>query len=95
MAPSTWSIDHIQPWLHNDNLLFWDLNNVSFSHKKCNKPHVYKGGVKKKIGPEGTAWCAKCKQFKNVELFNSNKSRWNKLSSDCRICANLKTRRGR
>lgn len=30
------SVDHKEPWLHNDIALFWDINNISFSHRKCN-----------------------------------------------------------
>jgi len=40
------SIDHIKPWLDSENPieLFFDLNNVTFSHRRCNsgaarKPH--------------------------------------------------------
>jgi hypothetical protein len=29
--------DHIKPWFHIDPSLFWDLNNVGFSHDSCNK----------------------------------------------------------
>lgn len=31
------SIQHKQVWLHIDPTLFWDLENIAFSHKKCNK----------------------------------------------------------
>jgi hypothetical protein len=30
------SIEHKIPWQDNDIVLFWDLNNIAFSHKKCN-----------------------------------------------------------
>ena len=37
------SIEHKVPWERRDNPeLFWDLNNVTFSHMACNKPHSYK-----------------------------------------------------
>lgn len=29
-------IDHKEPWLHIDSKLFWNLDNVCFSHVKCN-----------------------------------------------------------
>lgn len=32
------SIDHKKPWLHVNPDLFWDLDNITFSHTKCNKP---------------------------------------------------------
>lgn len=32
------SIEHINPWLHSDNPkeLFFDLDNIAFSHRSCN-----------------------------------------------------------
>lgn len=30
------SIEHKIPWLHGDNKLFWDLDNIAFSHLSCN-----------------------------------------------------------
>lgn len=38
MTRETFSIEHKIPWLDKDNAkeLFFDLNNISFSHLKCN-----------------------------------------------------------
>ena len=30
------SVEHIEPWLWNDVKLFWDINNIAFSHLSCN-----------------------------------------------------------
>jgi hypothetical protein len=30
------SIEHKKPWLHESVDLFWDLNNIAFSHLHCN-----------------------------------------------------------
>jgi hypothetical protein len=30
------SIEHIEPWQDVDAALFWDLNNIGFSHLSCN-----------------------------------------------------------
>lgn len=32
------SIEHMEPWLHKENSkdLYFDLNNIAFSHLKCN-----------------------------------------------------------
>lgn len=30
------SIEHKKPWLHEDVDLFWDMNNIAFSHLSCN-----------------------------------------------------------
>jgi len=31
------SIEHKQPWENRDTALFWDLENIAFSHRRCNK----------------------------------------------------------
>ena len=38
MTRENFSIEHIKPWLHSDDPLglFFDLNNISFSHSSCN-----------------------------------------------------------
>jgi hypothetical protein len=37
--PKEISIEHKVPWESTQRPeLFWDLNNVAFSHKKCNRP---------------------------------------------------------
>lgn len=30
------SLDHEKPWLHVSADLFWDVNNIKFSHRRCN-----------------------------------------------------------
>jgi 5-methylcytosine-specific restriction endonuclease McrA len=52
------SVEHIKPWEGVSAELFWDLNNIAFSHIRCNVPHKRHGGIfLRKIGPEGTSWC--------------------------------------
>jgi 5-methylcytosine-specific restriction endonuclease McrA len=34
------SIEHKEPWEGRDTSLFWDLNNITFSHLVCNTPHT-------------------------------------------------------
>ena len=33
---SDMSIEHKKPWLHECPSLFWDMENIAFSHKGCN-----------------------------------------------------------
>ena len=33
------SIEHKLPWEGRDVALFWDLDNIAFSHLFCNRPH--------------------------------------------------------
>ena len=35
-TPEELGIDHKEAWIGVDTKLFWDLNNVTFSHIKCN-----------------------------------------------------------
>ena len=38
MSRETFSIEHVEPWLDSDDpvKLYFDLDNISFSHLKCN-----------------------------------------------------------
>lgn len=77
------SIEHKIAWLHNDPDLFWDLDNVAFSHVKCNYGASRQN---KRIGQIGTAWCYRCKQFLPTESFGPDESRWNGLRNCCKSC---------
>lgn len=83
------SIEHKQPWEghpENNNRRFWHMSNISFSHRKCNRPHT-RGGIKlRKTGPKGTAWCHICKQFLPKDKFYKDKSKWNGVRYHCIKC---------
>jgi hypothetical protein len=82
------SVEHKQPWEGVSIELFWSLENIAFSHLRCNRNHRYEGGGAKlrKTGPAGTAWCRKCQTFLPVVAFSRNKTRWNGLQAWCRAC---------
>ena len=85
------SIEHIMPWEGRDQQLFWDLSNITFSHRKCNRPHVYTGAKnaekqRRVTDDPQTSYCAKCDELKDHRHFFSNKSRWNGVSSYCKPC---------
>jgi len=82
------SIEHKQPWEGISVELFWDLENIAFSHLRCNKNHRRKGGRAdiRKVGPEGTAWCRNCKDFLSVHDFSRHSRRWNGLQPWCNQC---------
>lgn len=85
------SIEHIVPWEGRENgrELFWDLKNIAFSHKWCNKPHHQAGGIGRRItSPEGQAYCTECKQQKPVTEFRNNRKNWNGYARSCRSCNN-------
>ena len=82
------SIEHKQPWEGINVELFWDMENIAFSHLRCNKTHRRKGGRAdmRKVGPEGTAWCRNCKAFLSEFAFSRHSSRWNGLQPWCNDC---------
>jgi hypothetical protein len=92
------SIEHKLAWMNVDPDLFWDMDNISFSHLKCNREAAncassstsYAVGTNpnpRRIGPEGTAWChGQCQEFLPIKFFAKNKSRWNGLQHHCRLC---------
>jgi hypothetical protein len=81
------SIEHIKPWEGISAELFWSLENVAYSHLRCNRPHTTHGGEHhRKIGPEGTSWCVGHKQFLPVEKFYRSETRWNGYHQYCIEC---------
>lgn len=83
------SIEHKEPWQIGGASLFWDINNIAFSHLKCNRQSVSLPGTGKslrKIGVDGMVWCNRCKQFLPVEKFYKNCSNWNGYNNRCADC---------
>ena len=82
------SIEHKEPWEGVSIELFWSLDNIAFSHLRCNRNHRYEGGGAKlrKTGPEGMAWCRSCKAFLSELAFSRHSSRWNGLQPWCNDC---------
>jgi hypothetical protein len=93
------SIEHKEPWEGRSIELFWDLNNIAFSHLKCNRPHGYtynpENGIKqRKAGPVGTAWCSDHKQFLSTTEFSKG-SRWDGLRGYCDSCRKARYENGK
>ena len=81
------SIEHKVPWLDGDTELFWDLDNIAFSHLNCN---IRAGRKPTKVtSPEGMSWCKYCKQHLPVEHFNAcvSSNGRNGLQKECKSCA--------
>jgi hypothetical protein len=62
------SIEHKKPWEGISAELFWDLENIAFSHIRCNRPHKYHGGIPKPR-PDGMSWCVPGQHFAAIEEF--------------------------
>lgn len=79
------SIEHLKPWEGISEHLFWDMDNIAFSHLHCNRPHRNRGGEPlRKTGPEGTSWCISCQKFEPVENFWKDATLWNGLQQRCK-----------
>ena len=88
------SVEHIEPWMDIDPELFWDINNIAFSHIKCNRPH--RSNPANKIqNPDGMCWCSNCKTFVPKENFGKNSSQYNGRNSFCKPCAETKRKERR
>ncbi len=89
------SLEHKKPWLHVSADLFWDLDNIGFSHTRCNQPHTRGRGGKRlrKVGPPGTAWCSVHKDFLPLDRFWKKNGRWNGTYPCCIECYN-RTQKG-
>lgn len=61
------SIDHKKAWLNSEDPvgLFFDLENIAFSHLSCN----IKAKVTVKKSKEGEYWCSRCKSSLRLEKF--------------------------
>lgn len=64
------SVEHKIPWLNNGIHLFWDLDNIAFSHIKCN---ISTYAPKRNKVPYGTKWCGRCKQYLPFEIYGNIK----------------------
>ena len=85
------SIEHKKKWLNVDVNLFWELDNISFSHLSCN---VKSRDIPNKINyPDGSAWCFICKNFKSLENFMESKLKHR--NSPCTKCASKRQARRR
>lgn len=95
------SIEHKEPWLDTENPieLFFDLDNVAYSHLSCNcssirKEYCTKNGkriskynIDNRIkAPDGMSYCWNCKEFKNKSEFQKDKTRFNGLNDECKRC---------
>lgn len=63
------SIEHKLPWENISTELFWNLDNIAFSHLKCNKPHTYN----RIESPYGKSWCSGCKRHLLLDEFGLGK----------------------
>lgn len=81
------SIEHKEPWLYVSAELFWDQDNIAFSHLRCNTPHRFtERPTLRNQSPPGLSWCCNCKEYRPVDEFSPSKRRWNGIQPECRSC---------
>lgn len=64
-----------------------------FTKEQYEKWENSKRGGRPKVGPDGTAWCNKCKEFKPIEDFGKNKNNFNGLQNQCKDCRRLRNKK--
>lgn len=91
IAANDLSIDHKQPWLYVDSNLFWNLDNIAFSHKRCNRPDrpAYKRAPRN-VAPEGQSWCSGHKTYFPSDQFSNDINRPGGKHAYCRECDNTR-----
>jgi hypothetical protein len=89
------SIEHKEPWFKQEDGTekFWNLDNIAFSHRACNRPHTNGNAKYRKVGPDGTAWCGFHKEFHPKENFEKDSHRWNGLKGYCKERKKILNRR--
>jgi hypothetical protein len=92
------TIEHKEPWLGISSNLFFDLNNIAFSHKRCNFSASRKGKrpwLAIRTSPEapnGMAWCSGHQDWLPVSMFHINTGTATGLRDYCKEC---RKKRGR
>lgn len=85
------SIEHIVAWQDLDVALFWDLNNIGFSHRACNYSHARR--MRPRHSPEGMAWCWGHQDFLPHDRFAQCRQRSNGLQRECKECRSLRQKK--
>jgi len=79
------SIEHKKAWQSGGSAdLFWDMENIAFSHLFCNRPEVNAGGATPFVRPEGTNWCVPGQHFAPVSDFYKNADEYLGLQHWCK-----------
>lgn len=80
------SIEHKERWLDVSADLFWDLDNIAFSHLKCNRPTI-NGQKKKTHCPKGHEYTKENTRidYKGYRVCrNCGRIKWHKSSPEYR-----------
>jgi hypothetical protein len=90
-GPDDLTIEHKKAWQSVGAAAFWDVNNIAFSHPRCN---LRVGWVRREI-TGGNLWCSACKKSLPVERFHKESRQRTGYALICRQCSSAKRRRVR
>lgn len=79
------SIEHKRSWSDKPTL-FWDLDNIAFSHLTCNIKASRRGGRSFPQREDGHVWCCKHKQYLPKEMFSKGSGRPSGYRAYCNEC---------
>jgi len=84
------STEHKKNWQNVDPTLFWDLENIAFSHKRCNysagRIGRVPGNARFDKAPPGMTWCGKHKAYLPVGEFQKTRTYKSGYDYWCREC---------
>lgn len=82
------STEHKESWLYINKNLFWDIDNIAFSHLECNMKNKPRHRIET-LGEnckKGFYWCSSCKKCLPVKLFGKDGKRYSGLRAHCKKC---------
>jgi hypothetical protein len=81
------SIEHKKPWLHTDDPvgLFFDIDNIAFSHLSCNKANRT-GNRHRRADPPRLFWGSGCQKHLPRETFGSWRDELGRPRAYCKAC---------
>jgi HNH endonuclease len=87
------SIEHKISWINNDPNLFWDLNNIAFSHLLCNQK-APKGSTQpnvkgRRVCIDGQSLCKGCNKMLDKDLFGYCSNKFFKIKGKCKKCRGI------
>ena len=72
------SIDHMDAWLDQDNSVFWNLNNIAYSHLTCNSAKSATSSINKHPSYNSYSSGCRCDACTMCKMMYQRYSRWKK-----------------
>lgn len=86
------TMEHKNPWLHKNPELFWDIENIAFSHHLCNSTKAVPTNYRCETGNH---WCNHCKKCLPVTMFGRRKQKgYAALRNYCNPCRTIRRKLG-